>query len=266
MLFDNKKCEKCGSEYDVALPTCPDCGAPEKAYAKRKIPTSIFWLEYWKEIVIFLIGSFGISIIATFCSALLSNSTFDALRINFMSYAFVLLIFFRLLSKDLIRVKPQFKQLYLFLIGAVGAIALYLFSVIYSSIVLNIHPMEPNANEVTADNFIVDFPMASFWVIVFFGPICEELTYRVGLFSFLYRVKPFLAYLVTIILFALIHFDTKSLGNNDALLNEMLNLPFYLFAGATFCFLYYKWGLAASLTAHVSNNLLTFILVTARAQ
>ena len=131
----------------------------------------------------------------------------------------------------------------------------------YNTVISSIYQIGNNANEATVDSFIIGMPIVSFFVVVLFGPICEELTYRVGLFSLLSRVHIALGYVATALIFAFIHFDWTCFGNSEVLINELLNIPLYMFAGLTFCFLYHKWGLASSITAHVTNNLLSFILV-----
>ena len=266
MLFGYKKCQKCESEYDVASPTCPMCGAPEKGYEKRKISPSIIWLDTWKQAVIFVIGWAGLSIAATFASIIFGKTSYDSLTINFFAYFTVLTFIGLLMSNNLRRIWPHFKNAYPYVVGLLGCLVLYLFSTLYGNLINMIHPIEVSTNEQTADSFIVSFPVVAFMVIVIMGPVCEELTYRVGFFSLLYRVKPWIAYLASIILFGFIHFNFQSMGNGDLFVNEMLNLPFYLFAGFLFCFLYHKWGLAASLSAHLLNNLLTFLLVLAGSQ
>ena len=73
------------------------------------------------------------------------------------------------------------------------------------------------------------------------------------------RINKYLAYAVTILVFAFIHFDFECFGKGT-LVNELLNMPFYLFAGFTFTFLYEKFGFGASVMAHVSNNLYSIIM------
>ena len=265
MLFGNKKCPHCDSDYDVALPTCSVCHTPDRHYDERHISPAIVWFEKWKQVAMILLGTIGLSIVASFANLFLASEGFDLLLTNMIAYMLALAGIGFVIGKDVINFKPHFKVGYYYLIGVVGTIALYVFSMIYGGIIHSITEMEVSTNESIADGFIIDYPWLAFFVIVLLGPICEELTYRVGFFSFLYRVKPWLAYLATILVFAFIHFDAKAFENVDLMRNEFLNLPYYLFAGATFCFLYHKWGLAASLTAHLGNNLLTFILVYVRS-
>ena len=265
MLFGYKKCPNCDSEYDVAFPTCPACHTPDRHYDERHISPGIVWFEKWKQVALILLGTIGLSVVASLANLFLADSGFDLLITNFIAYMIALAGIAFVIGRDVINFKPHFKSGYTYLIGVVGCIALYIFSIVYGGIVNSITNLDVSTNESIADGFIINYPWLAFFVIVFLGPICEELTYRVGFFSFLYRVKPWLAYLATIIIFAFIHFDANSFKDVELLKNEFLNLPFYLFAGATFCFLYHKWGLAASLTAHLANNLLTFILVYVRS-
>ena len=101
------------------------------------------------------------------------------------------------------------------------------------------------------------YPLLSVLILGFLGPAVEEFTYRVGLFSFLTRVHKALAYAVTIVIFGLIHFDFTATGAN--MVNELIHLPIYMFSGAALCVLYDFMGLSASLSAHVTNNLLSII-------
>jgi len=115
--------------------------------------------------------------------------------------------------------------------------------------------LSDNANETTITLIMRTYPFLSVIAFVIAGPICEELTYRLGLFSLVRRINRYLAYAVTFIFFGLIHFDFSTTN----LVNELLNLPFYVVAGLIFCYIYEKEGLAMSIYAHVTNNLISFI-------
>jgi len=117
-------------------------------------------------------------------------------------------------------------------------------------------PLSDNANESTITAIMKNYPVFSFIAFVIAGPVCEELTYRLGLFGFLNRVNRYVAYGVTFIFFGLIHFafETKNI------VNELLNLPFYLIAGLLFCYIYEKEGLAVATYAHITNNFISFVI------
>ena len=94
------------------------------------------------------------------------------------------------------------------------------------------------------------------------GPICEEFTYRIGLFSLTKRLSRVAAYIITPLVFGFIHFGWGSIATGgDALIIELLNIPDYILAGVIFAFLYDRFGIGASTTAHVMNNLLSFIQI-----
>ena len=71
---------------------------------------------------------------------------------------------------------------------------------------------------------------------VILAPFAEEMTYRIGLFSALKRVNLILAFIVTALVFGLIHFDlsgviqgfnTGTEGSRKYAINELCNLPLY---------------------------------------
>ena len=111
-------------------------------------------------------------------------------------------------------------------------------------------------------NYIV-FALIIFGLI---GPICEELTYRVGLYSLTKRWNRTAAYIITPIVFGLIHFNWESLTiGGNTLVNELCNLPDYIVAGVLFSYYYEKGGFACSATAHVVNNLVALSISAMQA-
>lgn len=117
--------------------------------------------------------------------------------------------------------------------------------------------LESNQNQTAIIALVQQLPLVSFITFVILGPIVEEWTYRLGLFQYLLSINKWVAYLVTLTIFGLIHFDF--LATN--LLNELYNLPLYLVAGAWFCFLYDRFGLKVALTAHMTNNFLSIMAI-----
>jgi membrane protease YdiL (CAAX protease family) len=104
---------------------------------------------------------------------------------------------------------------------------------------------------------VKDSPIISLITFGFLGPIVEEWTYRLGLFQYLKGRSKWLAYLVTLTIFGLIHFDFSTTN----LTNELFNLPIYLVAGAWFCFLYDRFGLKVAMATHIFNNLLSVMSI-----
>ena len=119
---------------------------------------------------------------------------------------------------------------------------------------------DSNANQIDAESLVVVYPIPAFILFCFLGPICEELTYRVGLYSLLRRFNKYLALVLTTIVFALIHYRF----NNEDVVSELWSIPSYLVAGFILTYAYEKGGLPSSLTAHVIYNLVSFVITLVR--
>ncbi len=276
MLFGKKTCAHCDSEIDVAEATCPVCGSDLRKEGPKTFSNQMTWIPWVKQLIIFIVGLLGLNIAATVFSVIFmaANGDIDnaALTINFLSY---LVIFCSLAALVWMHYKGLFKSFkrwkpYVF--GLAGLGALLVFNMGYNAFIQAVHPITDNANETAVNSYILSSPVMAFFVIVIFGPVVEELTYRVGLFSLLSRVHIVLGYILTALTFAFIHFDWSCIISylagdieaavfNEVLINELLNIPLYIAAGVVFNFLYHKFGLASSLTAHMTNNLLSFMLV-----
>jgi membrane protease YdiL (CAAX protease family) len=117
--------------------------------------------------------------------------------------------------------------------------------------------LEDNQNQAAIVRLVKDSPIISLVTFGLLGPIVEEWTYRLGLFQYLKSRNKWFAYLLTLTIFGLIHFDFTSTN----LTNELLNLPIYLVAGAWFCFLYDRFGLQVAMSTHIFNNLLSVMSI-----
>ena len=227
------------------------------------------FMKSWKQIVFFAVGLFGLTalqIAAQYVMAFAAGGVygFDTIDyrtfldsatatmiINGVAYVGVLTAFVILSIGDLQEIFKSFHGWKPFVAGLIGFASIIGFNIIYSTILTTTGIVSStNANEQTVQSIVIAFPLASLLIIGAIGPICEELTYRVGLFSFFRRINVILAYFVTMVVFAFIHFQFSS----SDIVNELLNLPYYAFAAFVFCFLYEQYGFASSLTAHIVNN------------
>lgn len=226
-----------------------------------------------RQLILFGIGWLGLNVIALFVSLIVRNYLANiytdpvalalALQhisvgatINIVSYIILLTIlgiFSFETTKKLwhlfINVSNIFKGL-----GYGGLVLLAGISLNVIYMVFKVE-LNDNANESTITAIMKNYPFFSFIAFVIAGPVCEELTYRLGLFGFLNRINRYFAYGVTFVFFGLIHFDFQT----TELLNELLNLPFYLIAGLLFCYIYEREGLAVATYAHITNNLASFL-------
>lgn len=237
------------------------------------INKNVTYLSILKQVLLFMIGLGGLTIIQVILqlgissiASLASKTTLDyqnfirsttfSMLLNGLSYFILFLIFLILLRKDTDELFKSFKGWKPYVFGLVGFLAILNFNLVYNIILTSAGvSISDNANESALNSIVKDFPFLSILIFAIIGPICEELTYRVGLFSLLKRANRWLAYGVTIVVFTLIHFDFS--GAN--LVNELLNIPFYTFAAITFSFLYERFGFASSMSAHITNNLFSLI-------
>ena len=268
-MFRRVICPNCQTRIDDASYTCPVCN---HKFEKNRKNRAITLVPFWKQIVLFLVGFLFFQVFATVFSIIVQSialmeygagtfayynfvySVKSSALINFISYFVVFGVLSALLIADAHELTKSFKNWRPVVAGLIGLGAILLFNMIYNSI-LSITGMTltDNANENSLNSIVSQYPILSLVVFGVVGPICEEITYRVGLFSFFNRINKILAYVLTIIVFAFIHFDFAS----STIINELLNMPLYGFAAFVFCYLYDRYGFAGSLYAHVSNNVLS---------
>ena len=228
-----------------------------------------------KQFVIFLVGWVGFRIFAATIqigigvvakaqgqdiNAVL-NQTSTAMIVNSAAYLGLLIALVIIINFDVIKLFKSFKHYQSYIAGLVCLVSIFAFTYVYNLFLGMIKtPTSSNANESSIQEISNAYKFTSIVIFGIIGPICEELTYRVGLFSLLRRKSKVMAYLLTIVIFAFIHFNFDL--NPTVLLNEILNLPFYMFAAFAFSFTYEKFGLAGSLTAHIANNVISLSLIS----
>ena len=258
MLFGKKNCTECGSEYDVVEATCPTCKCRDANFENLGIPKNILWLPTWKQLVIFAIGLIGLNSIS-FIAELFFGSwgeqhyvTYVTL-VNTARYLLCAGGIACVLIHDFHKFPPFLKKWYPWVIGIGFAAALLFSSALYNVIVNAFHPTTANENQQIVNQVINSFPITSILLLGILGPVVEEFTYRVGLYSFFRRINKYAAYALTIVIFGLIHFNFFAKG--DDMINELLNLPSYMISGFLLTLAYEKWGIACSVTAHIGNNL-----------
>ena len=149
-----------------------------------------------------------------------------------------------------------FKNWESYVYGIAFAILLYGGGMIIN-ILMSPFAVETNTNQSLVNTYLAWYPVPSILVMGIIGPIVEECTYRIGLFSFLRRLNRWAAYAITIFVFALIHFSFDP----NTIVNELLNLPSYILAGAVFCIAYDLKGPVCSSFAHIVYNTCSLVLI-----
>lgn len=210
-------------------------------------------------LILSIVFSFVASIRLTEADYLLYiNSNIFLTYINFSTY-------FLIFSTILIIIKNQWLSLFKTFFDSNHIIKgfsygfLVLFVNILIGLIYDLLKLQPtdNNNQALITNLVLETPVLSFITFVFLGPIVEEFTYRLGLFSLIHQRNKYLSYIVTVLLFGFIHFDFTA----PDLLNELLNMPFYLTAGFMFCFIFVKENFAVVTYAHITNNLISILSI-----
>ena len=263
MLLSNKNCSKCGSSYDKVEDTCPFCGAHNEEFETRKVPKYHVWLPIYKELILFAFGIILLNIVSEVMLLLIGDRIADEIAltalVNGVRYSAVAIAMGCLLIGSYKKLVNSFNKWLPYVVGISAGFLLLGFNIAYSMIVNLFIETVPNHNQELANNMVRTYPLVAILILVFIGPAVEELTYRVGLFSFLSRIHKVLAYAVTIVIFALIHFKFTATG--DEMINELIHLPVYMVSGAVLCVLYDTMGLSCSLSAHMMNNLISTLSV-----
>ena len=290
-MKEKVKCKKCGLLIDSDLDTCPYCGFPQdkdlvnestieskdqnenNKEPKRKIrffdfPSQTLSISFLKSIILFFVGLIVLNLLATLFQVIsattnnlyfLNNIQYSA-AINFSVYAILLGIFVIILNKDIINYLKQFKNKMHWLEG----LGFGFFLMIVSSAVTIIFRLfdqstGSNANEQGVDAITTSYPILSLLIFGIVGPICEELTYRAGLFTAIKKYNRIFAYIGTAVIFGLIHFDFSSFGT-PSLVSELINIPSYIVSGLLLCYFYDYKGIGASTIAHITNNFIAILV------
>lgn len=230
--------------------------------------------DLYKRIIVFLLGFVGLQVFAVALQLLnffhYIFLTFDlnlfVNRVNFslnsnviLNYTMYIIVFSVMLiiigDNNIQEIINKFKDNKNVKEGFIFGVLVLCSSMFYNIIIQNIIPnISENQNEDAVRSIITLNPFLSTIAVAIVGPIVEEFTYRYGLFGALKKKSKKLAYFVTIILFALIHFSFDNATAQEWVI-ELANLPSYMIAAAILCYAYDRNdSLATSLIAHIFNN------------
>ena len=173
----------------------------------------------------------------------------------FISYAFLFITLVLIIGfncKNFIKSLKNYKS---YIYGIAFGILLILVPMAYSNFVNLFYQSNISENESQLHSMMMAYPALSVIFIGIIGPVCEELIYRLGIFESIGKPR-WIAYLVSIIVFALMHFQPTS----ENIINELINLPSYLLSGLILALAYDKCNIATSMTAHMINNLFSVIV------
>lgn len=234
----------------------------------------------WKAVVIFLIGIIGLSFLYSFIliAAFRSVENYDLFNVvmnrnnfnkingmmQFMTYVFGFCIAYKIVGEKAIKkIFSKYKEFSIYTRGIVYGFVL-LFAQVVCNIVITIitGPVEENQNQNVLIELAKASPLFMGITTVVLAPFFEEITYRYSLFGVVHKKSRILAYVVTILVFGLIHFDFNCFGSAERMKIEFLNLPSYLISGGILCYAYEKEdSLICSIVAHATNNFIAFFQI-----
>lgn len=213
----------------------------------------------WKRLYLLGMGLIGLIVISLLVglTVLSAPKDYQSAIINDVSYIICFAAMISVLFVDYKKIIPLFKKWQPYVFGLILGGVIIGFTIAYSNFVNLFYEYGVNDNETSIRSTFVLYPVLSFIVVAFVGPICEELTYRVGLFALLKKFNIIVAYAVTAVVFAFIHFSLTS----PNIIDELVNLPVYFINGLILTFAYHKFGFVGSVTAHMTNNLYASISI-----
>ncbi|MGI6714206.1 MAG: CPBP family intramembrane glutamic endopeptidase [Bacilli bacterium] len=240
----------------------PAPSSKEELSVDRKTQIVVFVLGFlglnlFASILVFFLQAFFKKVPGIIYPGYFSTFAFSGM-VNGIIYFLLLVLMMIPLGSYFPEIKKAVLQKRPWLKGIVYSIIIIFLSGFYNVLLQLLGlTVSDNANQTAVVQIVSHSPFDSFIWIVLLGPIVEEFTYRLGLFGWLKKKNRILAYLGTMLIFGLIHFDFF----NPDLVNELLNLPSYIIGGAILCVAYDKDGLGTSIAAHVYNNLLSFMMI-----
>ena len=264
MFFKDVECPNCQAYHDPTLQECPECHKSNELFTLNRLPKRAIFLSPIAQVALFLIG-FAYAgmliaeiIFAVFIKALPNDASTKNTLLLVATY---MTMFAGLISVPLLTRRKlffsKFKNGIDYLYGIGYAVSIICIGTVIGLLISFIYQGTDNNNQAAAVSIVKSYPLIAYFVLGILGPICEELTYRVGLYSFLRRINKYLAFAVTVIVFALIHFDFSAAD----IVNELWALPTYLVCGFILTLAYEHRGPACSILAHMLYNSIAFIIM-----
>ena len=263
MFLNNKICSNCQGYYDATLEQCPYCHKDNELYQREGVLNNVFFFHPIAQIGLFLSGFAYVGMLfSEILGSMFFGTVVDELLRKVLILAFTyLLMFGALLTIALTTRRTSFLKRYTrpldYAFGAVYAVALVLAGFIIGTIVSHFYKGDNNSNQAAAILISHNYPIIAGFILCLLGPICEEFTYRVGLYSFLRRINVFLAMCVTFTVFAFIHFDFTA----KDIMSEVWSLPSYFASALILTLAYEHSGPACAMTAHIIYNTFAFITI-----
>lgn len=288
--FKKEECPSCHTKHDPTLMRCPSCGYEDSSRRdlrafEHHVHESVPW-----QIAYFLIQLVGFQLLGIILSLIFqvsfamshpgsttedfaawskepgTNFALTAIAYLILTGTFAIIWAIR---KKYPTIFASFKNYKAYLFGILGGVALIALQILYNlgatAILKAMGQASPtiNGNETAIRSMVKILPPLALFIFGIVGPFAEEIGYRVGLFSLCSRFGKVLAYIISAVIFGFIHFNWAALFDptlQASLANELIIIPSYIVSGLALGFIYDKLGLAGSLTAHVTNNMISLVI------
>lgn len=211
-------------------------------------------IQLWKRGVLLAIGNvFTLSFAAAIILIILkfSGHPDPANATEYIAYSILFVGLFAVVVLDVPKVGKLLKRWEPYVVGLAIGMTVLILDDAYIGLINLFRPASISGNEEAVRKAIDAFPIASIFIFGLIGPMCEELTYRSGLFGLLRKWHRVPAYIITGLVFGLIHFQYDTTD----LVREFLFLPSYVVPGLLFSAAYDLYGLPCSYVAHMTNNM-----------
>ena len=269
-IFKRTFCEKCNFAYDSHLESCPKCKEKNYNFIQKRCKNPLFFLDLLRCIAIVFVWLILMYVLPTIISLIAQSispgvikTTEYTLWLQFGVYIAGLSGFTIILWHYKSMIFKDFKNWKNIVIGLIAGILIVCLSQLVSYLIYDLGQVEINSNQVEVSSMVKDAPALAFFIIVIFGPIFEEIIFRVGLMGigmkFNEKYGKVFAYIVSILIFILIHLNF--IGENINFIAEIAAVPGYFIGATLLCLAYDKGGISSSIIAHIVNNLVSFILV-----
>ena len=217
------------------------------------------YIEYpeialWKRGGLLSLGNiFTLTFVAFIILLMLKLARFaDAdIAVDYICYAVLAVAMVAIVVKDIPKLGKLLKRWEPYVVGIAIGITVISLDNAYIRLINLFYHSGTSGNEEAVRKTIDYYPVAAIFIVGLIGPLCEELTYRTGLFGLLRKWHRIPAYIISGIIFGLIHFKYTS----PDILQEFLYLPTYIVPGLLFSVAYDLYGLPCSYIAHITNNL-----------
>ena len=224
---------------------------PEKLSFKNRLAMFFIGFSYGGLFLIEILGALIVT------GLIEDNKPLANIVLESFAYGVLFIIFLVIAFQNKKHFIEEFKGKHKWINGLILGFVCLALELLLSTVISVLFPSDTNANQAVVESLTKSYPTIMLIVTVIIGPMCEELTYRVGLYGALREKNKNIAFIVSGLLFALMHMSFT----DTTLLAELTALPIYLLIAYFLNYAYEKHGLACSYVTHMILNLMSFIAI-----